>query len=187
MAEWLLYEHKDGRYAAAPNAATATFAHGDPQWHRIGAVEMPSPASFVPGATVRSGVIVSDPQEVAGAIRKHFGERAPNSPLILTVTVTQVAAEEYSATLSCGGLELRSAIATTHSTISEAVVCCTRDIPAGVAQFVEVLYAGFSSGTLELPWLAHQQHLFDQVVAPGADEVEARFAQLLALQRKMGG
>jgi hypothetical protein len=37
---WLLYEHEDGRFAAAPNAETATFTLGDPGWHRVGPVEM---------------------------------------------------------------------------------------------------------------------------------------------------
>lgn len=42
MAEWLLYEHDDGRHAVAPSAEAATFAHGDPAWHRVGPVEVPS-------------------------------------------------------------------------------------------------------------------------------------------------
>lgn len=41
MADWLLYEHDDGRHAVAPNAEAATFAHGDPTWHRVGPVEVP--------------------------------------------------------------------------------------------------------------------------------------------------
>lgn len=41
MAEWLLYEHDDGRYAVAPTAEAATFAKGDPVWHRVGPVEVP--------------------------------------------------------------------------------------------------------------------------------------------------
>jgi hypothetical protein len=42
MAEWLLYEHDDGRHAVAPSAEAATFAHGDPAWHRVGPVEVPA-------------------------------------------------------------------------------------------------------------------------------------------------
>lgn len=38
---WLLYEHDDGRHAVAPSAEAATFAHGDPAWHRVGPVEVP--------------------------------------------------------------------------------------------------------------------------------------------------
>lgn len=40
MAEWLLYEHDDGRHAVAPSAEAATFATGDPAWHRVGPVEV---------------------------------------------------------------------------------------------------------------------------------------------------
>ncbi len=39
--EWLLYEHDDGRYAVAPSAEAATFARGDPAWHRVGPVAVP--------------------------------------------------------------------------------------------------------------------------------------------------
>lgn len=42
MADWLLYEHDDGRHAVAPSAEAATFAHGDPAWHRVGPVEVPA-------------------------------------------------------------------------------------------------------------------------------------------------
>lgn len=38
MADWLLYEHDDGRHAVAPNAEEAIFARGDPAWHRVGPV-----------------------------------------------------------------------------------------------------------------------------------------------------
>jgi len=48
MDEWLLYEHEDGGYAAAPNAAAATFAAGDPAWHRIGPVMVPADRSRAP-------------------------------------------------------------------------------------------------------------------------------------------
>ena len=34
----ILYEHEDGRHAVAPSAEAATFAHGDPKWHRVGPV-----------------------------------------------------------------------------------------------------------------------------------------------------
>jgi hypothetical protein len=40
MAKWLLYEHDDGRHAVAPSAEAATFAAGDPAWHRVGPVEV---------------------------------------------------------------------------------------------------------------------------------------------------
>lgn len=43
---WLLYEHEDGRFAAAPNAETATFTLGDPGWHRVGPVEMVTAAAI---------------------------------------------------------------------------------------------------------------------------------------------
>lgn len=42
MAEWLLYEHNDGRHAVAPSAEAATFAKDDPAWHRVGPVEVSS-------------------------------------------------------------------------------------------------------------------------------------------------
>lgn len=44
MADWLLYEHDDGRHAVAPSAEAATFAHGDHAWHRVGPVEVPAPS-----------------------------------------------------------------------------------------------------------------------------------------------
>ncbi len=53
MIEWLLYEHEDGRYAVAPSAEAATFAHGDPKWHRVGPVELHDNRSVV---TVPTGV-----------------------------------------------------------------------------------------------------------------------------------
>jgi hypothetical protein len=37
-ADWLLYEHSDGRHAVAPSAEA--FARGDPAWHRVGPVEV---------------------------------------------------------------------------------------------------------------------------------------------------
>lgn len=37
-SDWLLYEHDDGRHAVASTAEAATFAHGDPAWHRVGPV-----------------------------------------------------------------------------------------------------------------------------------------------------
>lgn len=43
MADWLLYEHDDGRHAVAPSAEAATFARGDPAWHRVGPVQVPAP------------------------------------------------------------------------------------------------------------------------------------------------
>lgn len=42
MADWLLYEHDDGRHAVAPSAEAATFAKGDPAWHRVGPVDVPT-------------------------------------------------------------------------------------------------------------------------------------------------
>jgi hypothetical protein len=36
----ILYEHEDGRYAVAASAEAATFATGDPKWHRVGPVEI---------------------------------------------------------------------------------------------------------------------------------------------------
>lgn len=50
MADWLLYEHDDGRYAVAPNAEAATFAHGDPKWHRVAPV-MVAPSPLPPEPT----------------------------------------------------------------------------------------------------------------------------------------
>ncbi len=41
MVQWLLYEHEDGRYAAAPSAEAATFAVADPKWHRVGPIGVP--------------------------------------------------------------------------------------------------------------------------------------------------
>lgn len=40
MEEWLLYEHEDGRYAAAPTVNAARFASGNPAWHRVGPVSV---------------------------------------------------------------------------------------------------------------------------------------------------
>lgn len=44
MDQWLLYEHEDGRHAAAPSANAATFATGDPRWHRVGPLAVALPA-----------------------------------------------------------------------------------------------------------------------------------------------
>lgn len=38
--EALLYEHADGRQAVALSAEHATFAHGDPEWHRVGPITL---------------------------------------------------------------------------------------------------------------------------------------------------
>lgn len=37
-SDWLLFEHDDGRFAAAPNDRAADFTRGDPAWHRAGLV-----------------------------------------------------------------------------------------------------------------------------------------------------
>jgi len=42
MEQWLLFEHEDGRYAAAPGR-DAAFAAGDPRWHRVGPVAVALP------------------------------------------------------------------------------------------------------------------------------------------------
>lgn len=65
MADWLLYEHDDGRHAVAPSAEAATFAHGDPAWHRVGPVEAPA-------STTGSAVVPTEPTQAmleAGAMR----------------------------------------------------------------------------------------------------------------------
>lgn len=49
MAEWLLYEHDDGRHAVAPSAEAATFAKGDPAWRRVGPVEVQPGRTVAPG------------------------------------------------------------------------------------------------------------------------------------------
>ena len=36
----ILYEHEDGRHAVAATAEAATFAAGDPKWHRVGPVDV---------------------------------------------------------------------------------------------------------------------------------------------------
>jgi hypothetical protein len=38
VAEWLLYEHDDGRHAVAPGVAALAFTAGEPGWHRVGPV-----------------------------------------------------------------------------------------------------------------------------------------------------
>lgn len=37
---WMLYEHDDGRLAVAPTPEAATFARGDPAWHRVGSIDV---------------------------------------------------------------------------------------------------------------------------------------------------
>lgn len=39
-ADAILYEHEDGRYAVAASPEAATFAAGDPKWHRVGPAEI---------------------------------------------------------------------------------------------------------------------------------------------------
>lgn len=60
MAEWLLYEHDDGRHSAAPSAEAATFAHGDPAWHRVGPVMVQLPKRRPLGCALAMRVMQSD-------------------------------------------------------------------------------------------------------------------------------
>lgn len=58
---WMLYEHDDGRLAVAPTPEAATFARGDPAWHRVGSIDVY--ASPLPAVqTVRTVRMLTDQQ-----------------------------------------------------------------------------------------------------------------------------
>lgn len=65
MDEWLLFEHEDGRHAAAPTADAATFAAGNPRWHRVGPL-----AVALPTADALAGSVTGTNAGVAGHLEK---------------------------------------------------------------------------------------------------------------------
>lgn len=68
MDQWLLYEHEDGRHAAAPSANAATFAAGDPRWHRVGPLAVALPTEHARAGEVRKPIGAN--AAVAGHLEK---------------------------------------------------------------------------------------------------------------------
>lgn len=87
-------------------------------------------------------------------------------PTILTLQIDKKASAVYQAFPLVNGVEVTEP--SIHTSIEAAIRAVAADVPAGFAQFLEVRYQGFSSGTLVL-----------EDVADGATEAANRLNTLV--------
>lgn len=89
--------------------------------------------------------------------------------MILTLEIEKVVAGIYRAHALSAGVEVTKPME--YSTIAEAIRGESQAVPEGFAHFMEVRYAGFSSGTDVIQNLpARAEEIADRLVALAAEE-----------------
>ncbi len=93
--------------------------------------------------------------------------------MILVFAIEQVAPSVYKVHyIDHGGIEVSDP--TEHGSICEALAYCGENIPAEIAQYVEVQYGGVNSGTTAVTRLRNESHqIANELVAMVAKVTQA--------------